>query len=43
MKLDKEFSYEFQDNPVNDNPDSYFLRKDIDPCDNYWEDLARSV
>ena len=25
-----------------ENPDSYFLKKDLDPCDNYWEELAGS-
>jgi len=43
MKLDREIYYESFDNPANDNPDSYFLKKDIDPCDNYWEDLAESI
>jgi len=43
MKLDREIYYESFDNPANDNPDSYFLRKDIDLCENYWEDLAESI
>jgi len=46
MKLDLEIHYKHNQSIeilANDNPDSYFLKKDIDPCDNYWEDLAESI